>query len=139
MKTIFSKTAEAKWTKFQNSKPTKQSVLSCVMFLEAKLCHNTTDRQPTVSQHSLCKRQPLPPYLQAAITNFTRIIISSIPTLLILQAGLHINNRGVFQQCSLILLQFTPALWDLSMHSLSTTHWRQPFLSLSSHFQTTTP
>lgn len=47
MKTIFSKTAEAKWTKFQNSKPTKQSVLSCVMFLEAKLRHNTTDRQPT--------------------------------------------------------------------------------------------
>lgn len=106
MKTIFSKTAEAKWTKFQNSKPTKQFVLSCVMFLEAKLRHNTTD----VSQHSLCKRQPLPPYLQAAITNFTRIIIPSIPTPLILQAGLHINNRGVFQQCSLILLQFTPAL-----------------------------
>lgn len=48
MKTIFSKTAEAKWTKFQNSKPTKQQfVLSCVMFLEAKLRHNTTDRQPT--------------------------------------------------------------------------------------------
>lgn len=47
MKTIFSKTAEAKWTKFQNSKPTKQFVLSCVMFLEAKLHHNTTDRQPT--------------------------------------------------------------------------------------------
>lgn len=108
MKTIFSKTAEAKWTKFQNSKPTKQSVLSCVMFLEAKLCHNTTDRQPTFAMYR--KRQPLPPYLQAAITNFTRIIISSIPTLLILQAGLHINNRGVFQQCSLILLQFTPAL-----------------------------
>lgn len=105
MKTIFSKTAEAKWTKFQNSKPTKQSVLSCVMFLEAKLIILLI-----VSQHSLCKRQPLPPYLQAAITNFTRIIIPSTLTPLILQAGLHINNRGVFQQCSLILLQFTPAL-----------------------------
>lgn len=93
-------------------------VLSCVMFLEAKLRHNTTD----VSQHSLCKRQPLPPYLQAAITNFTRIIIPSIPTLLILQAGLHINNRGGFQQCSLILLQFTPALAIRSVNAFTVYH-----------------
>lgn len=98
MKTIFSKTAEAKWTKFQNSKLSYFWRPNSVIILLI------------VSQHSLCKRQPLPPYLQAAITNFTRIIIPSIPTLLILQAGLHINNRGGFQQCSLILLQFTPAL-----------------------------
>lgn len=103
-------------------------VLSCVMFLEAKLIILLI-----VSQHSLCKRQPLPPYLQAAITNFTRIIIPSIPTLLILQAGLHINNRGGFQQCysSHLLYKICQCIHCLPLtednhSSLSLLTFRQP-------------